>query len=344
MEQLKNFILFIVQLFRTDIKVSIAKTLLSAGVLLAAGGPTYNIFFRHNDIELQAQVDNTGYVLLMLGIVLIVIAVLMLVKFYNSISGHSYLYFSPSLKGMNTEMPIYAVDKRDKYSVRTQNIGEIDSYNKISVEKEYNYLTKSFEKRLDHSESNKVYMAAIGSFPYMYLIGTLLRNGHIKSFVMDYSNDKQEWFMLQPFGPKAYHKIMNSSNSIEDEIDRLANNNSEDIGIALSYTYEIYPNTISSTLENNTLYLKNSFGLGHYLLNSEQTQQSLIDELLQFIQKLSKNDKKIHLFVSAQTSFCINLGKRYQDNVTGIIVLHNYDAGSKSYNWVIEFNKGKCLT
>ncbi len=342
MEQFKNFILFIVQLFRTDIKVTIAKTLLSSGVLLAAGGPTYILFFKNDDIKLQMQVDNTGYVLLGIGIILIIIAVLMLVKFYNSISEHSYLYFSPSLKGMNTEMPIYAVDKKDKYSVRTQNIDKIDSYNKIAVREEYNYLKKSFEKRLDHSESNKVYVAAIGSFPYMYLLGTLLRNGHIKSFVMDYSNDKQEWFMLQPFGPKVHHEIMNSSNSLEDELDRLANNNSEDVGIALSYTYEIYPNTISSTLENNTLYLKNSFGLGHYLLNSEETQQSLIDELLQFIQKLSKKDKRIHLFVSAQTSFCINLGKRYQDNVTGTIVLHNYDAGSKSYNWDIEFNKGSC--
>jgi len=85
-------------------------------------------------------------------------------------------------------------------------------------------------------------------------------------------------------------------------------------------------------------------GIGHYLLNSEKTQQFLIDELLQFIQKLSKNGKRIHLFVSAQTSFCINLGKRYQDNVTGTVILHNYDAGLKSYTWGIEFNKGDCLS
>jgi len=339
MEQLKNFIWFILQLFKTDIKVSIARTLLSSGILLAAGGPTYNLFFINDDIKLQLQVDNTGYILLGLGIVLIIIAVGMLISFYASVSKYSYLYFSPSLKGMNPELPVYAVDKKDKYTVRTQNIGKIDSYIKKDVEEEYLFLKKSFEKRFDHSESNKIYMAAIGSFPYIFLIGTLLRNGHIKSSIMDYNNEKEEWFTLPPFGPVAHHEILNSSNALESEINRLATNNSNDVGIALSYTYEVYKNTIPLELQDSTLYLKNTLGIGHYLLNAEETQQSLINELLQIIQALSKNDKKIHLFISAQASFCVNFGKRYQDNVTGAIVLHNYDGESKQYNWAIELNK-----
>ena len=341
LKSIGNFALFIVKLFRTDIKVSIARTLLSSGVLLASGGPTYNFFFKKEDIEVQLQVDNTGYILIGLGIILIIISVLMLIKFYKSVSKNSYLYFSPLLKGMDLEMPIYAVDKKDKYSVTTQNIGgNVDSYRREDVVDEYQYLKKSFEKRLDHSESRKVYMAVIGSFPYMYLLGTLLRNGHIQSFIMDFSNSKQEWYVLQPFGPESHHVVTNTSNSLDDEINNLAHNSSSDIGIALSYTYEIFPNTIPHSLQNNTLYLKNSFGLGHYLLSSEETQQSLIDELLQFIQRLSQNGKTIHLFVSAQASFCVNLGRRYQDNVTGEIVLHNYNSENKFYDWSIKFNRG----
>lgn len=341
LKNIGNFGLFIVKLFRTDIKVSIARTLLSSGVLLAAGGPTYNIFFRKDDIEVQLQVDNTGYILFGLGIILIIISMFMLINFYKSVSKNSYLYFSPLLKGMDSEMPIYAVDKEDKYSVTTQNIGgNVDSYRREDVVDEYQYLKKSFEKRIDHSESKKVYMAVIGSFPYMYLLGTLLRNGHIQSLIMDYSNSKQEWYVLQPFGPESHHVVTNTSNSLDDEIDNLAHNSSSDIGIALSYTYEIFPNTIPQTLQNNTLYLKNSFGLGHYLLSSEETQQSLIDELLQFIQRLSQNGKTIHLFVSAQASFCVNLGRRYQDNVTGEIILHNYNSENKLYDWSIKFSRG----
>lgn len=339
MDNIKNFLLFIVQLFRVDVKITIARTLLSSGILLALGGPTYNIFFKNDNIEVRLHVDNTGYILLFLGIILIVLAVIMLIRFYYSSSKYSYLYFSPSLKGMSAEMPIYAVEKRDKYTVRTQNIGALDSYKKEDVLKKYNFLEESFKTRFDHSESNKIYMAVIGSFPYMYLLGTLLRNGHIKSSIMEYSNDKQEWYVLQPFGPKSYHELMNSANSCDDEIDRLANNKVSDIGIALSYTYEIFPNTIPYTFHGNILYLKNSFGIGHYLLNSDETQQALIDELLQFIQRLSKQGKRIHLFVSAQASFCVNFGKRYQDNVIGTVVLHNYNASIKTYDWYIEFNK-----
>ncbi|MDN5109562.1 SAVED domain-containing protein [Aliarcobacter butzleri] len=341
LKSIGNFFLYIVKIFRVDIKISIARTLLSSGVLLALGGPTYNILFIKDDIEVKLQVDNTGYILLGLGIILIVISVLMLIKFYKSVSKNSYLYFSPLLKGMDTQIPIYAVDKEDKYSVTTQNIGgNVDSYSKEVVIDEYKYLKKSFEKRLDHSESNKVYIAVIGSVPYMYLLGTLLRNGHIQSLIMDFSNSKQEWYVLQPFGPKSHHVVTNTSNALDDEINNLAHNNSPDIGIALSYTYEIFPNTIPQILQNNTLYLQNSFGLGHYLLGSAETQQSLIDELLQFIQSLSQNGKTIHLFVSAQASFCVNLGRRYQDNVTGKIVLHNYNSENKLYDWSIKFNRG----
>jgi len=64
-----NFIIFVLQLFKTDVKVGIAKTILSSGVLLAVGGPTYSIFVETDSIKANVQVDNTGYVLLGLGIV-----------------------------------------------------------------------------------------------------------------------------------------------------------------------------------------------------------------------------------------------------------------------------------
>ena len=85
LKSIGNFGLFIVKLFRTDIRVSIARTLLSSGVLLAVGGPTYNILFIKDDIEVQLQVDNTGYILLGLGIILIIISVLLWL-YYSSLA------------------------------------------------------------------------------------------------------------------------------------------------------------------------------------------------------------------------------------------------------------------
>lgn len=339
-ESIKGFIEFIFQLFKTDIKVSIAKSILGAGVLMASGGPTYNLFFMKDDIAMQLQVDNTGYILLIVGLILIGIAIMMLIRFYNSVSIHPYLYFSPSLQNMNTEIPIYAVDKRDKYTTRPQYIGTINSYDKSIVISNYNFLQTSFEKRFDHADSNKIYMAVIGSFPFMFLMGTLLRNGHIKSHIMDYSNEKQEWFSLFPGGLPAHHEIMNTDKNIDDEIDSLSHNDSNDIGIALSYSYEVFKNTLPEELQENTLFLKNSLGIEPYLLNYEKTQQALITEIFQYIHKLRQNGKRIHLFVSAQASFCVNLGKRYQNNVTGTLVLHNYNAQQKKYNWNIQFDKG----
>jgi hypothetical protein len=305
------------------------------------GGPIYNLSVHTEKIDIKLQViDSTGDVLLYLGILLIVIGVGFLISIYKSVRIHPYLYFSPSLNNMDEEIPIYAVEKQDKHIVRPQKIGPTNTYIKDIVKKEYVFMQTSFEKRIDHSESNKIYMAVIGSFPYMYLMGSLLRNGHINSLIMEYNNQSSQWKLLETFGPKATHVILNSNNQIDDEINRLSQNGSQDIGIALCYTFEIFKNTIDPSLQENTLYLKNSLGFGHYLLNSNTTQDNLINELLQYIQQLSQNGKRIHLFIAAQSSFCVNLGKRYQDNATGTIVLHNYDGDEKKYTWNIEFKKG----
>lgn len=336
-----NFVKFVLQLFKSDIKVTIARTILSSGLLLVIGGPIYSLSVTTEKMNLDLKVVNdTGDILFYLGFILIIIGVFLLISIYKSVKIHPYLYFSPSLSNMNEEMPIYAVENQDKYSIKPQKIGPIKTYIKNEIIEDYNYMKKNFEKRIDHSESNKIYMAVIGSFPYMYLMGTLLRNGHIKSIIMEYSNRNNRWKRLDSYGTKASNEMLDSTLTISNEIFKLANNNSQDVGIALCYTFEIFKNTIDSPLKEDTLFIKNSLGIGHYFLNNEETQESLIDELLQYIHQLSQNGKRVHLFVAAQASFCVNLGKRYQDNATGTIVLHNYDNDKKRYTWEIEFNKG----
>lgn len=336
-----NFVRFIFTLFKSDIRVTIAKSFLGSGVILALGGTAYNFTIQTKDTNIAIKViDNTSDILLYIGIFLIIVGIILLVNIFKSVKINPILYFSPSLPGMSEEMPIYAVENQDKYSTIPQKIGPIDSYNKDTIIKEYNFLQTSFRKRIDHSESNKIYMAAIGSFPYMYLMGSLPRNGHINSLIMDYDNKSSKWKLLEQYGPRATNISLKDNTSINEEIDTFANSTSNDVGIALCYTYEIFENTLPNNLKNNTIFLKNSLGIGHYYLNASDTQENLISEILQYIHRLSQNGKVVHLFVSAQASFCVNLGKRYQDNATGTIILYNYDNSLKTYTWKIEFNKG----
>ena len=57
--------------------------------------------------------------------------------------------------------------------------------------------------------------------------------------------------------------------------------------------------------------------------------------------ELSNKKKKIHLFVCARISFCINLGIYYMPRTHGIVVLHNYDNKTKERNWNIILNDGE---
>lgn len=342
LDKFLNFARFILTLFKANIKVTIAKSFLGSGIVLSLGGTAYDLTINTKDESIAIRaIDNTSEILLYIGIFLIIIGIILLINIYRSVKIHPILYFSPSLSNMSEEMPMYAVENQDKYSTIPQKIGPIDSYNKEIVIEEYKYIKKSFDKRIDHSESNKIYIAAIGSFPYMYLMGSLLRNGHINSLPMEYDNNSSKWKRLEEYGPKATNITLKENSSIDQEIDILANNTSNDVGIALCYTYKIFENTLPDNLINNTIYLKNSLGIGHYYLSFNDTQEDLISEILQYIHKLGKNGKRVHLFVSAQASFCVNLGKKYQDNVSGTVLLHNYDAEAKEYSWNIEFNQGE---
>lgn len=340
-----RFAVFVVQLFKIDVKLNIAKTLLTSGVVLAAGGPSFSLLISIEDATISAQIDNIGYITLGLGVALILISTFMLIKFYNSTKGYSVLYYSPSLEFTHDDVPVYAVDKKDKYTVRDSKIGPINSYNTVEVIEDYNHLKRTFKKQMEHSDATHIYMAALGSIPYLYLLGTLLRNGNLESFIMEYINEDQKWTKLNYINCLDAHNIIMNEDaniSIDDKIKKLTNSDSDEVAIALSYSYEIYKESIPQNFQESTLYLKNSLDIGLYRLNSAHTQQKLIDELHQIMHKLKRHNKTLHLFICAQASFCINFGKRYQDNVLDKLIVHNYNSETSKYNWAIEFNQGQC--
>ncbi|WP_419619992.1 SAVED domain-containing protein, partial [Thiolapillus sp.] len=68
-------------------------------------------------------------------------------------------------------------------------------------------------------------------------------------------------------------------------------------------------------------------------------QEQLLSELSVVLNILGKNANRIHLFVAAQSSMCINIGKCYQDNVYGSLELYSYTK-DQGYNWSITYNQG----
>jgi hypothetical protein len=66
----------------------------------------------------------------------------------------------------------------------------------------------------------------------------------------------------------------------------------------------------------------------------------LSNEIKGIIDRLSAPEtKKVHLFLSIQSSLAIELGRCYQEVTHKNWVIHNFNAQASEYNWAVELSK-----
>jgi hypothetical protein len=339
MKTMMNFILKIFELLKSEPKTAIAKYLIGIGVILLAGGSFY-----YKSAEHFLKYDNAGniigYVFLFGGLALLIL------RYFTIKNNAVTLAYGIGMENMDIYAPLEAIPKYERFEHNPITLQKIDSYDKNSVIENYNFNKTLISERIQNKNSKKVYVSSLGSFPYLFLLGSLFRNAYSEVITLDFDRHKSKWYKLPAFSEKKEnitHILMYEDMTIGEKINELNNLDIAEVGIALSYTFEVNKHAISSNLQNHTLYLTHSYGAGHDKLSNEDAQKELLQELSGYIATLGNTHKKIHLFVSAQASMCINIGKIYMNNAHGILVLHNYDNPSKSYNWYVEFNQGKVI-
>lgn len=343
MKSVMNFILKILELFKSDPKTKIAKWIFFGGLGLRGIG---EIIYKYTDnttsyvLTFSDKIDYCGYFLIFIGLVLLTI------RFFTIKNNPPTLAYGVGMENMDIHSPLNVIPSYERYDCLELNIPKINSYDKTLVIENYKFNQILIKERVQNKKSQKVYIGALGSFPYLFLLGALFRNAYSHIQILDYNRHSSgggKWYILPPFNEnkeKLSHKLMYENKTIDEKISELIQNESDEVGIALSYTFTVNKNAIPETLENNILFLEHSYGIGHDKLSNEESQKILLNELSKYVSLFADNNKKIHLFVSAQSSFCINFGKSYMNNSHGSLLLHNYDSVTKKYNWYIEFNRG----
>ncbi|XPV67766.1 MAG: SAVED domain-containing protein [Halarcobacter sp.] len=342
MKSVMNFILKIFELLKSDPKTTIAKYIFFGGIGLRGIG---QIVYEFSDKDVSHTltfsdgIDYTGYLLVFIGIVLLMI------RFFTIKNNSPTLAYGIGMENMDIHLPLKAIPSYERYDCIELSIPEINSYDKNEVLEIYKFIKTLINSRVENKNSQKVYIGALGSFPYLFLLGTLFRNAYSHIQLLDYDRHASgggKWYKLPPYNEsteKLFHKLTYEDKSIEEKIHELIENELDEVGIALSYTFPINKKAIPEYLRTNILYLEHTYGIGHDKLSNEEAQRNLINELSKYISLFADNGKKIHLFVSAQSSICINIGKSYMNNSHGTLILHNYDSSTIKYNWNIKFNK-----
>lgn len=343
MSSMWNIIERLIKLWKGDPWLKTGKTIFLVSLASISGiFPELTIFYLNLSVSLANTVSIVCTFIATIGS----LVGLSLIGFrYFQMNSHPpVLYYGQGMKNMDNNPPVMALPLAERGFVRPEILGEINSYDKDILLDKLNYYRHLFEEKTKHRDAPKIYLVALGSFPYLFVLGSLLRNAHNTVRILDHSRNSpggNKWYLLDTItDAKITHCVQdNEGQSYLTALEELVSGDHQELGVALSYTFEISRKDLPETLRDSTVILKHSLGYGLDKLSNEALQEQLLSELSVVLNILGKNANRIHLFVAAQSSMCINIGKCYQDNVYGSLELYSYTK-DQGYNWSITYNQG----
>jgi len=342
MSKIMNVIEWLFALWKGDpiLKTGMRLVLIGAGII-GFSIPTFSIEKYGVSFSISDSTFGASY---LLGAISFIIGLGMIVHRYSQLSKKpAVVYYGQGMPNMDDKAPIYALPRIDRYFARIEDLSAVDSYDKDTLVKETQFYQRLFSKRTKHKGAPVIYLAALGSFPYLFTLGTLLRNAHNRVRVLEHARNAaggSKWHLLDKHSDDVITHIVQGD---EDQpymqaVREINSKKNQEVGIALSYTFEISQKDLPEELRGSTIILKTSLGYGLDKLSNESIQGELLSELSVILNLLGKNRPRVHLFVAAQASMCINIGKCYQDNVHPELVLYNYTRG-QGYNWSVSYNQ-----
>lgn len=188
-----------------------------------------------------------------------------------------------------------------------------------------------FKRFVLHQNCDKLYIGGLARIPFLVAYGKFLRNVS-NIYYFDKINMSSNWRLLDD---EDLNINIKSS-------EQFPNANSDgDIGIALGFSTSIYNDHLPLSLRDSTLFVSPTTSPRRNLLLNQNNLHRLSDNLLSIIDELSARStvKRIHLFLSVQSSFAIEIGRKFQEGVHKPWVIHNFNAELGHYEWALQLTE-----
>ncbi len=336
-----NIIMYYFEKFKTDTYIKIATIMLLGGLGLACG---QTIFVTDGSKSLLYDSASSAFDYVLSVIVIIPALFIIYKKFMLEISKSNYLFYV-SDNNFNTEdiMKRGFIPSRDRINLIPYE-KKIDTYNPDEVIKAYDVSEDNIKNRTMNKSVENTYLAGLGSFPHLFVCGTLFGSGYASNItILDYDRDNARWYTLPLLGEDAQYILINDVVTLEDKISNVMRDNDEDVGIAICNTFSIIKESIPEYLRDKTIFIEPDLGRGIDNADNKYTQDLLIKQLIHIMGELSNTKQRIHLFVCARASFCIKLGIAFMPRTHSTVILYNYNKDTKGRDWAIQL-KDRRLT
>jgi len=272
-----------------------------------------------------------------LSILLFSVGCILIFSEWNQKLRHTAKVMISAMPGVPAYFPENILDSTEKAFCRepvtigvqqsaTENIDiQIKRYNaELEVEVFKNYIL--------HDQGQKLYIGGLARIPFLVAYGAMLRNITSEIIYFDKFHRDGSYGLLSDENKQISFKKF-------DSVDKV--NSSGEIGIAICFTTEININQIPKELRGFTNILFSNQGNSRNLIKNQDNLQKLSTQVGELIDRLSSINgcNKIHLFLSVQSTFAIEIGRRYQEGTQQNWVIHNFDPPSQAYTWAIELSK-----
>ncbi|WP_419533396.1 SAVED domain-containing protein [Endozoicomonas sp.] len=109
----------------------------------------------------------------------------------------------------------------------------------------------------------------------------------------------------------------------------------------IGFTTPITKEQLPSALRESTVVVESSERCERNLIKNQDNLVELSAEVGRMIDDLSAlpQCKRVHIFLSVQSSFAIELGRRFQEGVHKNWVIHNFNPQTNSYEWALELSQ-----
>ena len=189
-----------------------------------------------------------------------------------------------------------------------------------------------FKRFILHDDCNKLYIGGLARIPFLVSYGAFLRNVTAQITYFDKFHRGGEWKLLDD----------EDNNVVFSNFQLEAPNSAGDVGLAIGFSTPISIEQLPDELKNHTAILQPKVFEDRNLIKNQENLQRISETVRSLIEELSRtpSSKRIHLFLSVQSTLAIELGRRFQEGTQCNWVIHNFDFESKSYNWALELSKG----
>lgn len=200
----------------------------------------------------------------------------------------------------------------------------IDRYNaELSVD--------LFKRFVIHHNCTKLYIGGLTRVPFLVAYGAFLRNISAKITYFDKLHQGGDWSLLNDVDTEV---------SFSEFILITTPNTNGDVGLAVGFSSEVLEEQLPEQLQGHTTILKPSIQGGRNLVKNQDNLERLGMQLKSLIDQLNGSDiNRVHLFLSVQSTFAIEMGRHFQEGMHRNWVIHNFDAQSGKYVWAIELTR-----